>query len=54
MPLDKTPEGEGEPIDEGGPEWQRVEQERDYWKDLALSYGAKLKALAPLSHTTFA
>lgn len=32
-------------MDEGGPEWESVEQERDYWKALALSYGAKLKAL---------
>jgi hypothetical protein len=28
MPFDKTPDGEGEPIDEGGPEWESVEQER--------------------------
>lgn len=32
------------PPDEG-PEWENVEQERDYWKGLALSYGAKLKAI---------
>jgi hypothetical protein len=45
MPLDNTPDGEGEPLDEGGPEWESVEQERDYWKSLALGYAAKLKAL---------
>lgn len=27
------------------PEWETVEQERDYWKALANAYGAKLTAL---------
>lgn len=38
-------DGEGEPLDEGRPEWDSVEAERDYWKSLALSYGAKLRAI---------
>ena len=28
-----------------GPEWDTVEQERDYWKALALSYAAKIGAM---------
>jgi len=43
--LDDDNGGEGEPIPDDGPEWGSVEAERDYWKGLALSYGAKLKAL---------
>jgi len=27
------------------PEWDTVEQERDHWKKLALSYAAKLSAI---------
>lgn len=37
--------GEGEPVHDDGPEWDSVEAERDYWKALALTYGAKLGAL---------
>jgi hypothetical protein len=43
--LNRDSGNEGEPIDEGGPEWDSVEAERDYWKALAQSYGAKLTAL---------
>jgi hypothetical protein len=39
------PSDEGEPLDEGLPEWESVEAERDYWKALALSYGAKISAI---------
>ena len=28
------------------PEWETVEQERDYWKKLANQYGAKLTVLS--------
>jgi cation diffusion facilitator CzcD-associated flavoprotein CzcO len=44
---DDTPASgdDGEPLDEGRPEWETVEEERDYWKALALEYGAKLKAI---------
>jgi hypothetical protein len=35
----------GSPLDEGGPKWASVEAERDYWKKLALEYGAKLSVL---------
>lgn len=43
---DETPaSGDGEPLDEGLPEWPTVEAERDYWKKLALEYGAKIAAI---------
>lgn len=35
-----------EPLDmTGEPEWETVEQERDYWKKLANAYAAKLTAI---------
>lgn len=37
--------GEGEPIPDDGPEWGSVAEECAYWKALALSYGAKLRAI---------
>lgn len=43
--LDDDHGGEGEPLSNDGPEWESVEQERDYWKALAQAYGAKLTAL---------
>lgn len=43
--LDNDNHGEGEPIPDDGPEWGSVEEECAYWKGLALSYGAKLKAI---------
>lgn len=45
MALDKEGGGEGEPLHDDGPEWESVEQERDYWKGLAQSYGAKISAI---------
>lgn len=44
MSLDDD-HGEGEPLNDDQPEWSSVEEERDYWKKLALEYGAKLGAL---------
>lgn len=43
--LDDDHGGEGEPVHDDGPEWESVEAERDYWKKIALEYGAKLGAL---------
>lgn len=35
-----------EPLDmDGEPEWSTLEAERDYWKGLALSYGAQITAM---------
>ena len=34
-------------------EWESVEQERDYWKRLAQSYGAQLTALRRVLATTW-
>jgi len=45
MTLDDDKRGEGEPIPDDGPEWHSVAEECAYWKALALSYGAKLRAL---------
>lgn len=35
------------------PEWETVEQERDYWKKLANAYGAKLTALSHVMASTY-
>lgn len=37
--------GAGTPLEGGGPEWDSVEQERDYWKALAQQHAAKLAAI---------
>lgn len=42
MALDDETGGDGVPIEDNGPEWGSVEEERDYWKGLAQSYAAKL------------
>ena len=44
MALDSD-NGEGSPMEDAGPEWDSVEAERDYWKGLALKYGAQLGAI---------
>lgn len=54
MALDYETGGDGKPLDEGGPEWGSVEEERDYWKALAQSYGAKLLALERTLKATWA
>ncbi len=35
------------------PEWETVEQERDYWKKLANAYGAKITAMQAVMSATF-
>lgn len=51
--LDKDSGGEGEPLEDAGPEWESVEQERDYYKNLSQQYAAKLMMLERVFQATW-